>query len=280
MPRPLRIEYENAVYHITSRGNARANIFTDKYDYSNFLILLKEVLQKYNWLCYAYCLMPNHYHLLIKTPDANVSQGMKQLNGVYTKRFNKKHSRIGHLFQGRFKGIIVEKDSHLLELCRYIALNPVKTNLAALPHQWPWSSYKEIITNKQIIIEKEWILSQFGKNSYQAIDEYKKFVLAGLEEKENIWNNLKNKSYLGNAKYIQQKQHNNKNEKDSEKPTLKELFPNKLTRKQRNKIIYLAHKNHGYTFTEISKYLGLNCSSTSRSFKKAQQEKNRHKNAK
>jgi len=120
MARPLRLEYEGTVYHITSRGNARASIFLDKDDRSRFLEVLADVVERYGWICHAYCLMTNHYHLLIETPDASLSHGMQLLNGVYTQWFNRRRDRVGHLLQGRFKAILVEKESHLLELVRKI----------------------------------------------------------------------------------------------------------------------------------------------------------------
>ena len=120
MARPLRIEYPGAVYHLTSRGNERRAIFTDDQDREGFLDLLHQVNRRYHWLCHAYCLMENHYHLLIETPEGNLSLGMRQLNGVYTQTFNRRHDRVGHLFQGRFQAVLIQKDSHLLEACRYI----------------------------------------------------------------------------------------------------------------------------------------------------------------
>src|SRR6266567_4595728 len=111
MGRPLRIEFPGAVYHLTSRGNARADIFEDDTDREMFLNILGQVVMRFNWLCHAYCLMGNHYHLLIETPEGNLSQGMRQLNGIYTQSFNRRHKRVGHLFQGRFKAIVIEKEN-------------------------------------------------------------------------------------------------------------------------------------------------------------------------
>ena len=116
MARPLRLEFSGAIYHITSRGNRREDIFENDSDRTRFLTLLNDVCNTHNWVCHAYCLMGNHYHLLIETPDANLSKGMRQLNGVYTQTFNRAHGRVGHIFQGRFKAILVEKENYLLEL--------------------------------------------------------------------------------------------------------------------------------------------------------------------
>ena len=129
MARPLRIEFDGALYHVTSRGNKREDIYLDDIDRLIFLDVLAEVCRRFNWVCHAYCQMTNHYHLLIETPDANLSLGMRHLNGVYTQKFNYHHDRVGHVFQGRYKGILVEKEAHLLELARYIVLNPVRARM-------------------------------------------------------------------------------------------------------------------------------------------------------
>src|SRR3990167_9458020 len=129
MARPLRIEYAGAVYHVTARGNARESIYKDDGDRKAFLGILGKVMERHHWLCHAYCLMGNHYHLMIETPDGNLSVGMRQLNGIYTQSFNRRHRRVGHVLQGRFKAILVDKDSYLLELSRYIVLNPVRAKI-------------------------------------------------------------------------------------------------------------------------------------------------------
>jgi len=126
MSRPMRLEFPNALYHVTSRGNAQQNIYLTDADRQQFLNVLNHVCQRYNWVVHAYCLMSNHYHLLIETPDGNLSKGMRQLNGLYTQDFNRAHKRVGHVYQGRYKAILVEKQAYLLELARYIVLNPVR----------------------------------------------------------------------------------------------------------------------------------------------------------
>lgn len=129
MARPLRIEYPGAVYHLTSRGNRQEAIFQDDEDRYGFLDIFGKTVRRYNWICHAYCLMDNHYHLLVETPDGNLSLGMRQLNGLFTQLINRRHGKVGHVFQGRFKSILVEKEAHLLELCRYVVLNPVRAKL-------------------------------------------------------------------------------------------------------------------------------------------------------
>ena len=141
MARPLRIEFSGALYHITSRGDRREAIYEDDDDRELFLGTLSEVVERFNWLCHSYCLMTNHYHLVVETPDANLSKGMRHLNGVFTQATNRRHRRSGRLFQGRFKGILVDKESYLLELSRYVVLNPVRAGMVKRPEDWHWSSY-------------------------------------------------------------------------------------------------------------------------------------------
>ena len=142
MSRPLRIQFPGALYHLTSRGNRQEDIYLGNFDRERFLVVLAEVCNRFNWGCHSYCLMSNHYHLLIETPEGNLSQGMRQLNGVYTQCFNRRHKRVGHVFQGRYKSILVQENSYLLELARYIVLNPVRANMVGCPSDWPWSSYR------------------------------------------------------------------------------------------------------------------------------------------
>ena len=172
MARPLRLQYPGAVYHLTSRGSARQKIFWDDTDRETFLQTLGQVISRYGWLCHAYCLMDNHYHLLVETPKPNLARGMRQLNGIYTQAFNRCHGRVGHLFQGRYKAILVEKQAHLLELCRYVVLNPVR----ARPHKrvgaWPWSSYRATagLAPGPAFLTVDWVLGQFGQRRRRAQD--------------------------------------------------------------------------------------------------------------
>ena len=129
MARPLRIEYAGALYHVTARGNAQGDIYLCDDDRLEFLSLLANGCQRHEWLCHAYCLMDNHYHLLIETQAATLSKGMKYLNGTYTQAFNRRHKRVGHVFQGRYKAVLVEKEAYLVELSRYIVLNPVRARM-------------------------------------------------------------------------------------------------------------------------------------------------------
>ncbi|MDI1352276.1 MAG: transposase, partial [bacterium] len=182
MARELRIEYFGALYHITSRGNKQENIYLSDADKILFLEIISEVCKRCNWICYAYCLMSNHYHLLIETPLGNISRGMQLLNGIYTQRFNRIHNRVGHVYQGRYKSILVEKERYLLELSRYIVLNPVRAKIVARANDWIWSSYQTTIgqTLKQPWLAGEFILSLFSSHLPTAIKKYQAFVEKGL----------------------------------------------------------------------------------------------------
>src|SRR3989338_5018664 len=159
MARPLRIEYPNAVYHVMNRGLGRKDITLIGDDYHVFFETLKETANLFNIRVISYCLMSNHYHLLIETPRANLSRGMRHLNGVYTQRFNRKHRRVGHVFQGRYKAVVVQRDIHLLELCRYVVLNPVRARMVKKAENWEWSSYRATVgqETKPAWLTTDWV---------------------------------------------------------------------------------------------------------------------------
>ena len=175
MTRPLRIEYPGACYHVYSRGNERKDIFRTPIDYELFLGILKDTSQLYDFLVHAYCLMPNHFHMLIETPNANLCDSMKRLLGLYTVRFNRFHNRTGHLFQGRYKALLVDKDEYFLQLSRYIHLNPVKAKLVTAPEEYRWSSMKYFLKDKA----PDFLVKDFTLKSFRSPSEYRTFVLEG-----------------------------------------------------------------------------------------------------
>jgi len=184
MARPLRIEYEGAFYHVTARGNERRNIYYSKSDYERFKQYLIEAKKKYNCIIHCYVLMGNHYHLLIETPDANLNKIMHYVNGSYTTYINIRRNRSGHLFQGRYKAILVDKDSYIMELSRYIHLNPVRAKITEKPEDYPYSSYNSyILGGKENIISEDFILSMLSKEKGEARKKYKAFTenAIGLE---------------------------------------------------------------------------------------------------
>ena len=203
MARPLRIEFPGAVYHVTSRGNARGMIFDDDHDREKFLKTLTLVVKNHRWLCHAYCLMGSHYHLLIETPEGNLCQGMRQLNGIYTQAFNRRHNRSGHLFQGRYKAILVEKESYLLTLCRYIVLNPVAARMVSSPEAWAWSSYGATVglTPVPDLLTTDWTLNQFALNRPEACRRYIEFIYQGFGQR-SPWEDLRGGILLGEEEFV------------------------------------------------------------------------------
>src|SRR4249919_1841541 len=225
MTRPLRVEFSGAVYHLTSRGNARHKVFFTDTDRQVFLNTLTQVVSRYGWICHAYCLMANHYHLLVETPKANLSLGMRQLNGMYTQSFNRRHNRVGHLFQGRFKAILVEKESYLLELCRYIVLNPVRVKGKGEIGAWKWSSYRATagLASVPEFLNTDWILGQFGKKRAKAQKQYRALVREGLENRP--WEELKGQIYLGSEAFIARHSPANQELKEIPRVQLKAVKP-------------------------------------------------------
>ena len=204
MARPLRLEFTNALYHVTARGNAQQDIYLADHDRMLFLNVLAETIGRFRWICHAYCLMDNHYHLLIETPEPNLSRGMRQLNGVYTQRFNREHGRVGHVFQGRFKAILVEHDAYLLELARYIVLNPLRAKMSRSITQHRWSSYLATAgqAERPAWLTTDWVLSQFAKGKAVAQRRYVEFVLAG-KNLPSPWPKLKGQTLLGSDRFIE-----------------------------------------------------------------------------
>ncbi len=207
MTRPLRLEYPGALYHLTARGNALQDIYLADEDRERFLLLLGREVAQQGWQCYAYCLMSNHYHLLIETPEGNLVAGMRRLNGHYTQGFNKLHKRVGHLFQGRYKSILVEKESYLLELCRYIALNPVRAGMVKEAAAWPWSSYHATAYGKSKIdwLAIDSILSHFGRTPRTARQAYCRFVAEGVNQ-TSPWKELRGQIWLGSDPFREKMQ--------------------------------------------------------------------------
>ena len=182
MARPLRIEVADGIYHVTSRGLERRAIFRDDWDYQKWLSLLEDVARRRDWRVFAWALMENHFHLFLRTPHADLSAGMHDLNSGYVTCFNRRHGRNGPLFEGRFKGIMVDRDYHYWELSRYIHLNPVRAGLAAKPERYPWSSCRFYFSDRGAPEYLAWqeVLGQYGRKMNAARREYKRFLMAGI----------------------------------------------------------------------------------------------------
>jgi len=272
MSRPLRIEYAGAVYHITSRGNEKKSVFKSDQDRINFLNTLQHVNKRYNWICHAYCLMDNHYHLLIETPDGNLAIGMRQLNGVYTQLFNKLHGRSGHLFQGRYKSILIQKDSHLLEVCRYVVLNPVRAKMVEAPEAWKWSSYRATAGGEtgHLCLTTTWILGQFSGKRVRAEKEYRQFVRQGIGKP--IWHEVRGQAVLGEEAFADKlvdhlRKHAHvpeipRSQRYAHRPGLEKIFPPAILKdkKKRNWKIAEAVEKYGYTQRSIAEHLEMHYS--------------------
>lgn len=283
MARQLRLEYPGAVYHVTSRGNARNPIFTDDEDRNAFLRILHAVVNRFNWHCHAYCLMDNHYHLMIETPEGNLSRGMRQLNGVYTQSYNRRHGRVGHLFQGRFKAIVVEKESYLLQLCRYIVLNPVAASLVGEPEDWNWSSYRATAGLAPVPdgLTVDWLLGQFGRNRATAQNRYREFVTDGSGISDP-WSALVGQVFLGTEGFAErltplmaeQKRFTEipRKQRYATRPSLTDLLgaTRKVGREENDQTIHRACAVYGYTHKEIADYLGVHYATVSRAIKRAE----------
>ena len=284
MARPKRLLYENAVYHITSRGNERQKIVLDDRDRFIFLEVLAEAIEEHKVLCHAWVLMDNHYHLLVETPEKNLPKFMAQLNGVYTLKFNKRHQRVGHLFQGRYKSIHVDKDIYLKELCRYVVLNPVRAKMKEHPGQWRWSSYRATagLEKAPQWLEIRWVLGQFGRNLRSAQKSYRAYVLKSMKVEDSPWEKAKHGLYLGGEKFLAKMQalavqdislDIPKYQKKLVRPSIKEVFEKVaknhgmklsglMARKRgmaeiRDVGIYLLKKEYGYSLKEIGEVMGV-----------------------
>lgn len=278
MARPLRTEYPGAFYHVTSRGNARATIFDDDADRLLFLAILNKTVKRFNWLCHAYCLMDNHYHLMIETPDGNLSAGMRQLNGVFTQAVNRSHGKVGHLFQGRFKAILVDKHGYLTELCRYVVLNPVRAGMVTFPEGYFWSSYLSTIGKTDIpgFLTTSSILLCFSASATQAQHLFQQFVNDGINSSDSPWEKLTGQVVLGTDTFlagikelfygkdgiteIPRKQ------RHLTRPLLSDLFclDTLQLKEERNRLIYDACVVYGYSLKEIADVLDLHYTTISK----------------
>lgn len=281
MSRPLRIEYTGAWYHVMNRGRRGENIFFEESDHDLFLILLRETSEMFDLCVSAYCLMPNHYHLLMQTPSTNLSRAMRHINGVYTQRFNRAKKLDGQLFRGRYKSVLVEEDSHLLELLRYIHRNPVRAGLCNTVGDHRWSSHHGYISRRNSKnwqwLHKTFLLVMFSKNHDRAKRLYRSFIENGDSPEILEFYGKKNlPSFFGSSKFAQKiiERYRGKKE-DPELPQSRQFTPtvgeiNRLVleaygagedvllksvrgqvNEPRNVAIYLARKRGGLPLKEI-----------------------------
>lgn len=275
MARPLRIELAGGLYHVTSRGVKQGAIYLSDSDRVKWLALLGEVCKRFNWICHAYCEMTNHYHIVIETPEANLSRGMRHLNGVYTQYVNRTHQRVGRVFHGRFKSILMEKDNYLLELVRNVVLNPVRANMVRQPEKWPWSSHNAMIGNAEAPewLQIDWLLSQFGKSRRHARDKYRDFVTAGVGL-PSTWGGLENQIFLGSEPFVRAPQNKVKDAGDiNEMPRAQRHAQAKpleyYEQRHRDESVAMAeaYKSGDYSLKAIADHFGVHYSTVSRAVK-------------
>jgi REP element-mobilizing transposase RayT len=282
MARPLRIEFAGALYHVTSRGDGREPIYLMDTDRDVWLEILGQVCERFCWVVHAYCQMGNHYHLLVETPDGNLATGMRQLNGVYTQRFNQRHNRVGHVFQGRYKAILVQRETYLLELSRYIVLNPVRAGMVRTAQDWPWSNYRATagMTSAPGWLETDWLLAAFAERLQEAQSAYRRFVADGRNQ-PSPWENLKNQIYLGSEAFVDEMQRKvTGNRRSSEIPrTQRRAAVRPLAwyfneQEDRDRAVLAAFRSGGYSMREIGEHIGLHYATISRIISAAEKRRN------
>ncbi len=271
MSRPPRIDYPGALHHLTARGNARADIVSDDDDRTRFVQVLDEVVGHFGWRCHAWCLMDNHYHLLVETPEANLARGMRRLNGVYTQRHNRAHARSGHVFQGRYKSILVEREAHLLELSRYIVANPVRAGLTSRARDWRWNSYRATagLAAARSFEHLDAVLAPFGARREDAFPAYRRFVAQGRRARRP-WDDLVGGGQvLGGPAFLARLDEHVSGTTPpppggggyAAPPSLDQL---RRRHGDRGEWMARAHREHGYTMRAIATAAGLHFSSVSK----------------
>lgn len=287
MARPLRIEFPGAVYHVTSRGDRREPIFADDGDRVALLEVVAQAMARYDAELLAYCLMDNHYHFVLHTRQPNLSRLMRQVNGVYTQRFNRRHRTVGHLLQGRFKAILVDRDAHLLELCCYVELNPVRARLVDAPGDWPWSSYRAHVCAAPT---PPW-LDSAGLHGYLLGHEVRGAAerrraarryaaLVARAGQRSIWDGaLRQQIYLGDEQFVARMQAMAEPARASSRETPKGQRSRPATLEQwlsvcgsREEALHRAHTVSGLSMTGIAGELGLSVSRVSRLIARAEQD--------
>jgi REP element-mobilizing transposase RayT len=288
MARPLRIEFPGAVYHVTSRGDRREPIFVDDEDRMALLDVVAQAMARFDAEVLAYCLMGNHYHFVLHTRQPNLSRLMRHVNGVYTQAFNRRHDKVGHLFQGRFKAILVDRDTYLLELCRYVELNPARARIVAVPGDWRWSSY---LAHVGAAPSPQW-LDSAGLHGYllgrdargtadrrRAASRYAALVAAAPEG--SIWDDaLRQQIYLGDAEFVERMRSRAEPRRAGARETPKAQRSRPITLKQwlatcdsREQALYRAHTESGLSMTAIARELGLSVSRVSRLIARTEEAK-------
>lgn len=244
MTRPLRIQYPNAVYHVMNRGAGRRSIFLDQADNEGFLSILEQAWERWGIEVYAYCLMSNHYHLCLRTPEAKLARVMRHINGVYTQSFNRRHHRDGTLFRGRYKALVIEEDAYLGEVVRYIHLNPVKARLVKEPQRYRWSSHRAYLERGRC---PRWLKTQPMRSQFGSAANFHQFVMEGNEEALESWYEQKRMPpILGTEAFIEEIR------ALSKKPTKEHVRTDKVyVRPPLEKVLRVVAKGYGLKITDL-----------------------------
>lgn len=275
MARPLRLEFSGAIYHVTSRGDRQEDIFLCDDDRDDWLEILGIVCTRFNWVVHAYCQMTNHYHLLVETIDGNLSRGMRQLNGLYTQRFNRRHGMAGHLFQGRYKAILVQREAYLLALSRYVVLNPLRAHMVASLNEWRWSSYPGVMGAAPVPawLDTDSVLNQFGQSRDSARAQFREFVLAG----QGLPSPMLDTRYqllLGDNDFIERYRQSNDSyellevSKTHRKSVALPLAEYEIRYSDKSAAMAQAYASGAYTMAEIGQHFGVHYMTVSRAVRK------------
>ena len=276
MARPLRISYPGALYHVTARGNEKKDIYKNDRDRKKFLEYLKSATERYGARIHVYCLMSNHYHLLLETPDGNLSEIMRHINGAYTTYYNIKRGRSGHLLQGRYRALLVEADEYAEELSRYIHLNPVKAGIIEKPEAYNWSSCQDYYGTRPSPdwLQQDFLLSYFGKKQTIARQRYREFCKRALGQKiKNPLDNVIGSTFLGSQEFVEYIKEKYLAEKKADRnlpalnrlvsqPTIDSIY--NAVRSEfseesdvRQASLYLSHNYSGRRLKEIGEYFSI-----------------------
>lgn len=255
---------------MTARGDRQEDIYFCDDDREYWLALFGDVCRRFNWMCHAWCQMTNHYHVVVETPEANLSRGMRHLNGVYTQYVNRTYRRVGHVFQGRYKAILVERDSYLLELARYVVLNPVRAGMVSDAEDWPWSSYGAMVgtAERPEWLNTDWLLRQFGRRRVTAVAGYRDFVRAGVGL-PSIWDGLRGQVFLGSEAFVDRMKGHLPDGDLREVPraqrrTLSPKLEDYAKRRDKHQAMAQAYLSGNFTMKEIAEHFGVHYSTVSR----------------
>lgn len=275
MGRPLRLEFAGAIYHVTSRGDRQEAIFRNDGDRHAWQRILASVCTRFNWHIHAFCQMGNHYHMVVETLSGTLSRGMRQLNGEYTRRFNFRNATVGHLFQGRYKAILVQRQTYLLELSRYVVLNPVRAGMVTTPEAWPWSSYGMTCSDVPAPdwLQTDWLLSQFSAQRGTAIHAYREFV-AGGKGLQSPMANLRHQMVLGDDEFVKRLKAGQivANRTEISRPQRKclalALHEYRGSFDDRSEAMARAYLDGAYTMAEIAEHFSVHYKTVSRAVQK------------